>query len=65
MIRNFKYYLHDNSNRFELADFVGKQLGISADDPVWENVGRPFYEVGLDCTIDTESGEVKILGVSG
>ena len=38
-------------------------MGFTQDDleALAEKAGRPFYEIGLDCTIDTETGAVEIV----
>lgn len=59
----FTYYLHDEDTAYERADDIGSQIGIDLDEAMIEKMGNPFYEVGLNCTLDTETGEVKIVGV--
>lgn len=74
---SFVYYLHDNASSGEFAEMVLEdQLGmgyIEDDDgnevkvdlePLMQKIGRPFYEVKLECTLNLDTGEVKILGVS-
>lgn len=61
---NFKYYLHDNSSSSERAEWIESQTGVEMTDELIDKIGRPFYEVRLDCTLDTETGEVKVTGVS-
>lgn len=63
MKKKFEYYLHDDSNSFERADWIGKQIGIPFTDEMTEDMGRPFEEVGLECEYDTETGQVTILGL--
>lgn len=62
----FKYYLHDNYSHHERIKWISEQTGLDIDpeDALAENIGRPFYEVALDCTLDTETGKVTILGAS-
>jgi len=59
----FEYYLHDDYNSFERADIISKQIGLKPTDEMAEDMGSPFYEVGLECEYDTETGQVTILGL--
>jgi hypothetical protein len=59
----FEYYLHDNYNSEERADIIGKEIGVKFTDEMAEDMGRPFYEVGLECEYDTATGQVTILGL--
>ena len=62
----FTYYMHDGYSSSERAEHIAGQIGITDEDAIdalAEKIGRPFYEIALDCTIDTETGEVKILGL--
>ena len=63
MKKPFKYYLHDDSNSWERAEFMGRQLGMELTETQVEKLGRPFYEVTLLCEFDTETSEVTIVGV--
>lgn len=63
MKKKFEYYLHDDYSAFERADYIGGQIGIKFDEVMTEDMGRPFYEVGLECEYDTETGQVTILGL--
>jgi len=58
----FKYYLHDSSFR-ESFEWVLKNqdLEVEMTEDLWQKIGRPFYEVTLQCELDTETGEVEIL----
>jgi hypothetical protein len=58
----FDYYLHDNYSSAEFRDYMEDQ-GITLTEEVWKKVYRPFYEVGLSCEIDTETGKIEILSV--
>lgn len=64
-IRPFKYYLHDGYNGYERAEFISEQTGveIEVDGELYDKMGRPFYEVKLNCTLDDETGEVTIVSV--
>ena len=58
----FKYYLHDDYDSTERAEVIAERAGLDPEDPVFEKIDRPFYEVELDCELDTETGDIKILG---
>lgn len=61
--KKFEYYLHDDYSSFERADYIAKQIGVESTEEMAEDMGQPFYEVGLECEYDTETGQVKILGL--
>lgn len=63
MKKQFTYYLHDNASSYERAADIEDQMGMHFTDDQIELMGRPFYEVGLYCEIDTDTMEVTILGV--
>lgn len=62
MLVNFKYYLHDGSP-YEGMKYALKDAGVELTDELYEKIGRPFYEIEFDCTLDTETGAVEILGI--
>jgi len=64
-LHEFKYYLHDDYSGGERAEHISSQTGveIEVDSELYQKIGRPFYEVTLNCTLDDETGEVTILGV--
>lgn len=62
----FTYYLHDDSSGSERAEHILSQLpaGLQEshdEESFGEFIGRPFYEVTLECELDTATGEVTIL----
>jgi hypothetical protein len=59
--QKFIYYLHDDSSSYERREWLEGQ-GITLTDVAWENLGRPFYEIGLECEVD-DNGKVTILRV--
>lgn len=59
----FAYYLHDTDEYDGMVEWIAKQTGVPKNHPCFEDLGRPFYEVGLECELDTETGEIRILGV--
>lgn len=58
-MQRFKYYLHDTSNSLERREFLEDQ-GLELSEEAWENMGRPFYEVTLECEVDDE-GKVTLV----
>lgn len=63
----FKYYLHDHYNRYETTGEILRRAGathLDVNDYV-DHIGRAFYEVELDCVLDTDTKEVYIVGVGG
>lgn len=65
MILPFKKYLHDGYSQSENAEWLSQQTGFGFDEEMMDKIGRPFYEIYLDCTVDVTSGEVKVTGVNG
>lgn len=63
MKKKFEYYLRDDYNSFERAEIIGEAIGMKLTDAQTEDMGSPFYEVGLECEYDTETGQVTILGL--
>jgi hypothetical protein len=64
MIVPFDYYLHDDAESDERREQIADSAGIDIDDALMEKMGRPFYEVLLSCTLDTETGAVEITGAA-
>jgi hypothetical protein len=59
----FKYYLHDDADRWERADYIMEQIPSlnMTKDEFMEKIGRPFYEIELQCVFDDVTGEVTIV----
>jgi hypothetical protein len=59
----FDYYLHDEYNRYEFAEFLNEEAGIPLD--VAEAIAntRPFYEVTLKCRWNPDTETVEVLEV--
>lgn len=55
-----KYYVHEDKGSF-LEEISGEDLDDKLSDKAREVLNYAFYEVELDCEIDTETGEIKIL----
>lgn len=60
--QSFTYYLHDNTSNAELREYI-EEKGIVLSEEAWENMGKPFYEVGIHCEVDPQ-GNVTIVGAS-
>lgn len=61
----FKYYLHDDASRHEMAEYLQPYFPEDRDiEEIVELLGRPFYEVTLDCILDTETGEITLVKAS-
>jgi hypothetical protein len=52
-MQTFKAYLHDLSERGELREHMESQ-GVTLSDEAWDSIGRPFYEVTLECEVSDE-----------
>lgn len=73
-IYNFTHYVHDDLGGYELIERVLPQIKAANPDfdmdeeELMEALGKPFYEVALDCQVEfTEvnghpQGNVTILG---
>jgi hypothetical protein len=63
----FKQYMHDEWE--ELPEGGGsitdalQEAGVEITQELRQKMGRPFYEIRLNCTLDTETGEVEIVSV--
>lgn len=57
----FDWYLND-SKLWEARESLARQLGFMPSEELLEKMGQPFYEVTLRCSLDTETGKVKLLG---
>lgn len=59
----FMYYLHDDYSSNELADWLQEQIpDLTEEQARLAAEKRPFYEVTLECALDTETGAVTIVG---
>lgn len=64
----FKYYLHGDSF-YEMFPHTFENTPLEdvteEEQAEWcEKIGRPFYEVTLECELDTATGEVTLLRAS-
>jgi hypothetical protein len=57
----FKHYLHDEDFDIQLES-VMQQSGYAHlySEDLRQKVGRPFYEVELRCTLDTDTGTITV-----
>jgi hypothetical protein len=60
MIVRFRHYIHDGDYE-NLVESILVTGGHALTEDEQQHMGRPFNEVELDCELDTETGEVKIL----
>lgn len=56
----FTEHLHEGYSRSEFRDEFARQTGYHLTDDELEMIGRPFYEVSLQCVVDTDTGSVII-----
>ena len=59
-----KYYLHDDYSGEEMSEWILSQTGVTLDDDLLETAMGRFYEVGFNCTLNTETGEIEILSIA-
>jgi hypothetical protein len=65
-IVNFKHYLHEGYEVDDMRSWIEDQISVVLPDTeqVHDNLKfSPFYEVGFNCSIDTETGDIRILGL--
>jgi hypothetical protein len=58
MIAFFDYALHDHS--YETLRETLEAAGVEVTDELMDKIGQPFYEILLECSVDTETGTVTI-----
>ena len=59
----FSWYIHDNSEGYELALWIAEKTVVPGDHPVLQQLDNPFYEIGFKCELDTTTGKISILGL--
>lgn len=62
----FKYYMHDSGE--ELAEMFYNQIadkfdGDEADLAKLIGYQNPFYEIALNCELDSKTGEITIVSL--
>ncbi len=60
---DFTYYLHDTHDTMEMLDAIERSAGVELSSETRDQIERPFYEVTLSCTLDTDTGKVEVTGV--
>ena len=55
--KTFKWYLHDDYEHSEMVEVLTDD-GFTVEEATQAADNMPFYEVGFDCVLDTETGEV-------
>jgi hypothetical protein len=57
----FTHYLHDDKSSVrEMFSDLSQRQGLGLDEEALDELKWNFYEVELDCTLDTETLEVTI-----
>jgi hypothetical protein len=62
LTQKFKYYVHDSAMSSERREHLEGE-GVTLSEEAWENMGRPFYEVTLECEVD-DHGNVTLISAS-
>lgn len=61
-IVEFEYTLHDRLDTMERNAEISRQVGFPIVGELADRMmEHPFYEVNLRCSLNTETGEIKIL----
>mgnify|MGYP001578585628 CR=1 FL=1 len=63
MIVNFKYYLQDTYDTMERNSWISEQTGVLTAGELADKLNNPFYEIELDCELDTATGQITILRI--
>ncbi len=58
----FIHCIHDGGSHWSAAGEILEEAGLPDTDENRDKIGRPFYEIGVKCEIDTDTFEVTILG---
>lgn len=59
----FTHYLHDGYTLGEWAEILEDRTDIGFSDEILQKARSRFYELAIDCEMDTRTGEVTILGI--
>lgn len=59
MIVQFTHYMHDDDYDIFMESI--RDAGVEPSEELMEKIGRPFYEVCLNCELNTETGAVRIV----
>jgi hypothetical protein len=60
MIVTFTHGLHDEDSD-ALRENIAASAGFEVSDDLMDKIGRPFYEVTLTCTLDTDTGKMTVV----
>ena len=60
----FTHYLHDQYSLGEWAEIMEDRTDIGFSDEILQKARGKFYELAVDCEMDTRTGEITILGVN-
>lgn len=60
MIKHFKYFLHESGEFEEIISDIENQVG-TLPSKARSKAAYEFYEIELDCTINTDTGDIEIL----
>lgn len=60
----FNYYMHDDYTHGERIQYIAEQTGVDIDEELANKIGKCFYEIKLECELDTETGRVTILSAT-
>jgi len=58
---NFTYYVHDSYTFGEFKEWIADNTDYYFSDAILDKARNAFYEIALNCEMDTRTGEVKIL----
>jgi hypothetical protein len=62
MIITFTHGLHDeDSDALRENIYATASADFEVSDDLMDKIGRPFFEVTLTCTLDTETGKVTLV----
>lgn len=60
----FTHYLRDQYTLGEWAEIMEDRTDIGFSDEILQKARSKFYELAIDCEMDTRTGEITILGVN-
>ncbi len=61
MIVHFEYGLRDSSTE-TLIETIRQSTGVELSDELIEKIGKPFCEIVLSCSLDTDTGKIWVHG---
>ena len=60
----FTHYMHDDKSSVrEMFSDLSRREGLGLDEEALDELKWNFYEIALQCELDTETLEVSIVGV--